>query len=43
MLMARRAMLGSAIVTAAGRRIAFAAQSARVGVLRYGTVRGNSM
>lgn len=38
MLMARRAMLGSAIVTAAGRRIAFAAQSARVGVLRYGTV-----
>ena len=38
MLMARRAMLGSAIATAAGRRIASAAQSARVGVLRYGTV-----
>lgn len=38
MLMARRAMLGSAVVAAATRRIASAASSARVGVLRYGTV-----
>lgn len=38
MLMARRAVLGSAIVAAAARRIAAAAPPVRVGVLRYGTV-----
>src|ERR1700744_4865851 len=38
MLMARRAMMGSAVVAAATRRIASAASPARIGVLRYGTV-----
>jgi NitT/TauT family transport system substrate-binding protein len=38
MLVARRAVLGSAIVAASARRIASATSPARVGVLRYGTV-----